>query len=136
MKLARTKVILNIVIIAWIVLWAYYAVFNWDVFIVKLNTSLGFTVINCFPFIFFFVFGLVCLGLLKFLLNQLHMQLKLHDKDSNSKIALLEKDIEILKLKEVLFNMQTDEMNKNASSLGELQKKLDELSGQVKGIKE
>jgi uncharacterized coiled-coil protein SlyX len=43
----------------------------------------------------------------------------------------MEKDIELLKMKEVLFKMQTSEMDKSSSQLNALHEKLDSLSNKI-----
>lgn len=116
--------------------WIYYAAFNWEVFSIKLNTSAGFSVIGGYPFVFFFLLGLVALLAVKYVvhLNKVHEDRA--EKDSVHKIAIMEKDIELLKMKEVLFKMQTSEMGKNSSHLSALHEKLDNLSNKLESEKE
>jgi uncharacterized membrane protein YraQ (UPF0718 family) len=125
------KVAVDIALAVWIIAWLYYALFNWDVFAIKLNTNLGFAVIGGYPFVFFFILGLLALGFLKYVLQYNQVQQQSREKDQEHKVAMLEKDIEILKLKEVLFKMQTTDLNKSTANLNALHSKLDELSKQV-----
>lgn len=121
----------NFILALYAAVWIYYAAFNWEVFAIKLNTNAGFSVIGGYPFVFFFLLGLVTLLTVKYLihLNKVHEDKT--EKDSRHRIAIMEKDIELLKMKEVLFKMQTSEMGKNSSHLDALHEKLDNLSNRL-----
>src|SRR6056297_2763703 len=117
MKNHKLNNAVNIILILYLASWIYYAVFNWDVFAIKLNTNAGFSVIGGYPFVFFFILGLVGLLILKYIIHLSLLQKDRGEKDQRHRITILEKDIEILKMKEVLFKMQTSEMSKNSSHL-------------------
>ncbi|MCF8226276.1 MAG: DUF4212 domain-containing protein [Bacteroidales bacterium] len=123
--------IINYTMVVYLAVWAYYAIFNWDVFSIKLNTNAGFSVIGGYPFAFFFLIGIAALLILKYFINMNIIEYEKREKDSRHKMAIMEKDIELLKMKEVLFKMQTSEMGKNSSHLDALHKKLDELSNTI-----
>lgn len=124
------KKILNVSSVIWFIIWIYFAAFNWEVFAVNINIGLGFTVISGYPFLLFFVIGSLIFLFLLFIAHYYELQSKMNERERKSIVSSLEKDIEILKLKEVLFKMQNTEMNKNTSNLNALHKKLDELSEQ------
>ncbi|MFP4556076.1 MAG: hypothetical protein ACLFNU_04300 [Bacteroidales bacterium] len=128
--------IANYILAIYTAAWIYYAAFNWDIFSIKLNTNAGFSVIAGYPFVFFFLLGLVALLTIKYFmyLNKVHADKA--EKDSAHKIAIMEKDIELLKMKEMLFKMQTSEMGRNSSNLNALHEKLDSLSKQISGEEE
>lgn len=131
MNKIKLKHIVNIAVIAWLVIWVYYLIFNWDVFSINLNTNLGFAVIGGYPFIFFFIIGLLFLILIKYF-DRVYAIKKLgKDKDLTNKISLLEKDIEVLQLKETLFKMQSEEMSRNNANLNALHQRLDEISSRL-----
>ena len=131
MKRTNIQTIIDIVLIAWIGIWLFYALSNWDVFIVKLNTNLGFRTITLYPFIFFFFLGLISLVIVKYSINYSQVLIGAKEKENKDKMSLLQKDIEILKLKEALFKMQTEGMNKSTSTINALNARLDELSNKV-----
>lgn len=128
MKKTNIQSAINILIFIWIAIWLYYALFNWDVFVVKLNTNFGFNTIPTLPFVLFFFIGLLLLVVMKYIIYYEQVQIEARDKEYKDKISLLKKDIEILKLKEVLFKMQSEGMNKSTATVNALQAKLDELS--------
>jgi len=131
MKIKNYKAFINSALVLWIFIWAYYLAFNWGVFTVELKTNLGFAVISSYPFLFFFFIGLILLIILKYAYHLISIQEQNQIQDKENKTSLLEKDIEILKLKEVLFKMQTKDMNESSSALAALQEKLDKISDKI-----
>ncbi|MFP4622445.1 MAG: hypothetical protein ACLFM7_14135 [Bacteroidales bacterium] len=125
------KTIINYLLIIWVVIWAYFAAFNWEVFIVGLNINLGFTVITGYPFLFYFFTGIIFLIVLRYIAQYLRERQTTHEKNLENRIAMQGKDIEILQLKEVLFNMQTKEYNQTAESMKSLNEKLNKISQQM-----
>jgi hypothetical protein len=134
MKRITNQAILNIVFIIYLMIWIYYAAFNWEVFSIKLNTNAGFSVIRGYPFVFFFLLGLVAFLILKYFLQIDWLLREKREKERSGRINLLQKDIELLKMKEVLFKMQSKEMSKNSTELNALHEKLDELSKHISGL--
>jgi hypothetical protein len=128
MKKINIQSVINIILALWVGIWFYYLLFNWDVFIIQLNTNFGFNTYNMYPFVFFFFIGLIGFVIVKYAIHYSEMQNKGKEEENKSKTKLLEKDIEILKLKEVLFKMQSEGMNKSASTINALHAKLDSLS--------
>lgn len=134
MNKLKLKHILNIAIIAWLVIWIYYLAFNWEVFSINLKTNLGFAVTGGYPFVFFFLIGLLFLILIKYFDQSITIRRISKDKDTENRIALLEKDIELLQMKETLYKMQSEEMNKSNASLNALHERLDEMGGKIKRV--
>ena len=126
------RTIISYLLIIWIVIWAYFAAFNWAVFTVSLNINLGFAVITGFPFLFYSIAGIIFFIILRYIAQYMIERQQIHEKNLENKIAMQGKDIEILQLKEVLFNMQTSEYNKNAESMKSLNEKLNKISEQMK----
>ena len=94
----------------------YFAVFNWEVFIVGLNVSIGFSVIKI-PFILsLFLLGFFLL-LLQFGLVKLS-ELK-HERD------LIKKDNAMNSLKASLYDEQENEFQKIKASLDSINLKLE-----------
>ncbi|MBS0012230.1 MAG: hypothetical protein KFF49_12520 [Bacteroidales bacterium] len=131
----KLKHIINASIIAWLVIYLYYLIFNWEIFSINLKTNLGFTVIASYPFVFFFIIGLFFLILIRYYDHSVEIRKLSRDKDMENKISLLEKDIELLRLKETLFKMQSEEMSRNNATLNALHKRLDEISSSLEDEK-
>lgn len=130
-KFKTFKTVISYFIIIWIVIWAYFAAFNWEVFAVAININLGFTVITGYPFIFYFVAGIILFIALRYIAQYLSERQRAYERHLEHKIAMQGKDIEILQLKEVLFNMQTKEHNQNVESMNTLNEKLNKISEQM-----
>jgi len=130
-KYLKFGYVVDAIILIWTFLWFYFLVFNWDVFVVKLNTNLGFTVVKGLPFVFFFVVGLLFLFIIRYSQHLSEIKNRGIEADYKNTILLLEKDIEVLKLKETLFKMQSEEMSQNSGALQSLQKRLDEISNKM-----
>ncbi len=131
MKRTTLVTIINFTLGFYLLVWIYYAAFNWEVFSIKLNTNAGFSVIGGYPFAFFFLFGFAALLAVKYVVHLNKVYEDKTEKEQAHRIAIQEKDIELLKMKEVLFKMQTSEMSKNSSHLNALHEKLDSLSEQM-----
>jgi hypothetical protein len=131
MKKINLTIIINYTLGIYLAAWLFYSVLNWDVFSIKLNTNIGFTTIGGYPFVFFFLFGFTALLTIKYFINLSMIRTNKSERERIHRIAILEKDIELLKMKEVLFKMQTSEMGKNSSNLNALHEKLDELSAKM-----
>jgi len=124
--------IINILIVAWVFIWFYFLILNWDVFIVELDTNLGFTVIGGYPFLFFSLVGLLFLILIKYINLTIEIKRINIEKDMINKIALLEKDIELLRSKESLFAKQSEEVNLKTADMNVLYEKLTDLISDLK----
>lgn len=131
MKNNQHKIIIDIFLIVWVFLWLYYMAFNWAVFSIELKVNLGFAVITGYPIVFFFILGLLTLIIIKYSYHFAAIKLSSKEKEEHNQKSLLEKDIEILKLKEVLFKMQTKDMSESSTALSALQEKLDNISKQI-----
>lgn len=101
----------------------YFAVLNWDMFIVFLNISLGFTVLNIPLIIVLFSLGLV------FLFIQWGFVIIYNLKIER---ALARKDSEITKLKAVQYDNQKSIIHDNSMSLKELHDKVNKIMVKLK----
>jgi hypothetical protein len=131
LKNFKVRHLINILLAIWVVIWLYFALFNWDIFIVKVNINLGFGIISSYPFLLFFLISLAILLSIRYLLHYTRMLRKAEEKEKNTKIKMQEKDIEILRLKEMMYKMQTSEYNKTTANIESLNKKMEEIAQQI-----
>lgn len=96
----------------------YFAAFNWDMFILNLNISVGFTVFRM-PFIMVMLFAGLMLILLEWALFELYT-IRVHRE------AARREDV-ISKLKAEKYEKQLTDVQKNSSKLDQLQNKIDQL---------
>jgi hypothetical protein len=128
----KVRYLINILLALWIFIWSYFILFNWDIFIVKLNINLGFGIISSRPFVIFFVLGMLIILVIRYLLQYSRMLRRIEVKEKNTKIAMQEKDIEILKLKEMLYKEQSTDFNKTAKDISLLHEKIDAVAKKYK----
>ena len=124
----------------YLVLSLYFAIFNWDVFIITINTNLGFAVIKTPPFLLLFLIGLFIIALqsnftyiseTKHEVENLQRAIELHKLKNNN---------EINDFKASVLDSQTKTTERNIQKLGEIQDVLvritEELETEKKKAKE
>jgi uncharacterized coiled-coil protein SlyX len=89
-----------------------------------------------FPFVVFMILGMLIMLAIRYILQYSRMLRRIEVKEKNTKIAMQEKDIEILKLKEMLYKEQTSELNKTAKDLTALNEKIDAIAQKFQKEKE
>lgn len=124
----------------YLVLSLYFAIFNWDVFIVTINTNLGFTVVKTPPFLLLFIVGLFVTALQS---NFTYIRETRHEVSylyKSIELEKLKKDNEINDFKASVLDGQTKTTERNIQKLGEIQDVLvritEELDTEKKKVKE
>jgi len=126
--------------VVYLLIFLYFAIFNWDVFIVTINTNLGFTVVKTPPFLLLFIVGLFVTALQS---NFTYI------RETRHEVSYLYKSIELEKLKKdngindfkaSVLDSQTKTTERNIQKLGEIQDVLvritEELETEKKKAKE
>lgn len=127
----KVRHLVNILLASWLVIWVYFALFNWPVFAVKLNINLGFAVISSYPFVLLFLVGVTIMLAIRYLLHYSRMLRRMEVKEKNDKIRIQAKDIEILQLKEMLYKLQAEDHSKANDRLSAMHEKLDSIARQI-----
>ncbi|MBE9509522.1 MAG: hypothetical protein IMY71_01485 [Bacteroidetes bacterium] len=124
----------------YLVLSLYFAIFNWDVFIISINTNLGFAVVKTPPFLLLFLLGLFIIVLQS---NFDYIRETRHEVENLQRVIELEKlkkDNEINNFKASILDSQTKTSERNIQKLGEIQDVLakitEELETEKKKVKE
>jgi len=124
----------------YLVLSLYFAIFNWDVFIITINTNLGFAVIKTPPFLLLFIVGLFVTALQS---NFTYIRETRHEVSylyKSIELEKLKKDNEINDFKASVLDGQTKTTERNIQKLGEIQDVLvritEELDTEKKKVKE
>ena len=107
-----------ILIVMYVFVTLYFAIFNWDMFLVNLNISLGLGIIRI-PLLII----LSIAGLLLILTNWLIFKIYSLKVDR----SLMRKDAEIANFKATQYDNQLSEMQSNSNSLKELHEKIDSV---------
>ncbi|HBH48901.1 MAG TPA: hypothetical protein DDX98_09680 [Bacteroidales bacterium] len=132
----KVRYLIDTLLGIWLLTWLWFLIFNWDIFVVKLNINLGIGVVKMFPFVVFMILGMLIMLAIRYILQYSRMLRRIEVKEKNTKIAMQEKDIEILKLKEMLYKEQTSELNKTAKDLTALNEKIDAIAQKFQKEKE
>ena len=111
----RTHLILLVIYIISVL---YFAVFNWEMFLITLNVNLGFSIINIPLIVAIFLYG-ICFLLIQWGLVNIY-KLKT-ERD------LARKDSEIKLLKSAQYDNQASEIQKHSATLDELNSKLNKV---------
>jgi len=126
--------------VVYLLIFLYFAIFNWDVFIVTINTNLGFTVVKTPPFLLLFIVGLFVTALQS---NFTYIRETRHEVSylyKSIELEKLKKDNEINDFKASVLDGQTKTTERNIQKLGEIQDVLvritEELDTEKKKVKE
>ena len=124
----------------YLVLSLYFAILNWDIFIITINTNLGFAIIKTPPFLLLFLLGLFIIAIQS---NFSYIRETSHEVENLQKIIELEKlkkNNEINEFKASVLDSQTQTSERNIQKLGEIQDVLaritEELETDKKKVKE
>lgn len=131
----KVRHLVNILLGVWIASWVYFAALNWEIFTVRVNINMGFAIWSTYPFLLFALVGIVIILSVRYLLHYSRMLRKIEVKEKNDKIRMQDNDIEILKLREMLYKMQASEHSKTVSHLDELHEKIDGIARQFEASK-
>ena len=105
----------------YLVLSLYFAILNWDVFIITINTNLGFAVVKTPPFLLLFLLGLFIIAIQS---NFSYIRETSHELENLQRVIELEKlkkDNEINDFKASVLDSQTKTTERNIQKLGEIQ---------------
>ncbi|MGB2958177.1 MAG: hypothetical protein WBG01_02910 [Bacteroidota bacterium] len=107
----------------------YFAIFNWSVFTVSLNVSLGFGLVAVPLVAAVFLVGLFFLGLQTGLTYFIGSRRNLERTLKESQIGALkkEKDLEISALKASFYEEEVVQIKKNAERIAEIQSEMEKM---------
>ncbi|NQU82161.1 MAG: hypothetical protein HQ543_11635 [Bacteroidetes bacterium] len=117
--------------VVYLLIFLYFAIFNWDVFIVTINTNLGFTVVKTPPFLLLFIVGLFVTALQS---NFTYIRETRHEVSylyKSIELEKLKKDSEINDFKASVLDSQTKTSERNIQKLGEIQDVLEKLTEEL-----
>ncbi len=117
----------SIILILYTLLYLYFAVFNWQVFIVKLNIDLGFGVISIPPFIILFLIGFILIGILSWMHYMTSIQKMIYELEQGVEIGRMKDKLLKSRVKELLLEDQSINSLKDKLGIRDIQKKQDEL---------
>jgi hypothetical protein len=117
----------SIILILYTLIYLYFAVFNWQVFIVKLNIDLGFGVINIPPFIIFFLMGFILIGILSWMHYMTSIQKMIYELEQGVEIGRMKDKLVSSRVKELLLEEKSLAFLTDRLGIRDIRKKQEEL---------
>jgi hypothetical protein len=116
-----------ILLILYTLVYLYFAVFNWQVFIVKLNIDLGFGAISIPPFIIFFLFGFILIGVLSWMHYMANIQKMIYELEQGVEIGKMKDKLVRTRVKELLLDDKNLELLMDKLGIQDIRKKQEEV---------
>ncbi len=132
------KVLLKstILLILYILAYLYFAVFNWQIFIVKININLGFRVVEFPPFIVLFLLGFIIIGILSWTNYNIRLRKMIYELEHGMEMGKIKDKLVSTKVREYLLEEKNLDLLKDKMGIREIQKKQEELTKLITDIKD
>jgi len=132
------KVLLKstILLILYTLAYLYFAVFNWQIFIVKLNINLGFGVVEFPPFIVLFLLGFIIIGILSWTNYNIRLRKMIYELEHGVEMGKIKDKLVSTKVREYLLEEKNLDLLKDKMGIREIQKKQEELTKLITDIKD
>jgi hypothetical protein len=114
----------------------YFAVFNWQIFTVKLNINFGFAVAEIPVFIVLFLLGFIFLGILSWANYNIRLQKMIYELEQGVEIGRLKDKLDNKKIQKLIFEENNLKLLNEKLGVGEILKKQEEIMRLVSGLKE
>lgn len=126
--------------VIYLLIFLYFAVFNWDVFIITINTNLGFGIAQTPPFLLLFLIGLFIIAIQSNFTYIRETRNEVRNLHRSIELEKLKKDNEINDFKASVLDSQTNTSERNIQKLGEIQDVLAKITQEFettkKGVEE
>ncbi len=132
------KVLLKstILLILYTLAYLYFAIFNWQIFIVKLNINLGFGVVEFPPFIVLFLLGFIIIGILSWTNYNIRLRKMIYELEHGVEMGKIKDKLVSTKVREYLLEEKNLDLLKDKMGIREIQKKQEELTKLITDIKD
>ena len=123
-----------ILLILYTLTYLYFAVFNWQVFIVKLNIDLGFGAISIPPFIVFFLLGFILIGVLSWMNYMANIQKMIFELEQGLEIGKLKDKLVKNRGRELLLDEKIIDVLMNKMGIQDIRNKQEEVTKLLEDI--
>lgn len=123
-----------ILLILYTLAYIYFAVFNWQVFIVKLNIDLGFGAISIPPFIVFFLLGFILIGVLSWMNYMANIQKMIFELEQGLEIGKLKDKLVKNRVRELLLDEKIIDVLMNKMGIQDIRNKQEEVTKLLEDI--
>ena len=114
----------------------YFAVFNWQVFIVKLNVNLGFGIVSMPPFIVLFLASFLIIGILSWLNYLAGLRRMIYNLEHGVEVGRLKDQLGGNRIQKFLQDEKNLEQLKAKLEISSLKERQEELFRLVNAMKE
>jgi type III secretory pathway component EscV len=77
----KVRYLIDTLLGIWLLTWLWFLIFNWDIFVVKLNINLGIGVVKMFPFVVFMILGMLIMLAIRYILQYSRMLRRIEVKE-------------------------------------------------------
>jgi hypothetical protein len=109
----------------------YFAVFNWRIFIVKINVDLGFTVLEIPPFVVLFLTGFILIAILSWVNYNIRLRKMILDLEQGVELGKLKDKLIDKQFRNLLYEENTLTFLTDKLGIRELKSRTEELSRQI-----
>lgn len=125
----------SILLIIYVLISLYFAIFNWQVFTVNLNINLGFGVVSFPPFIALFLLGFIVIGILSWINYSTSLRKMIYELEHGVEIGKIKDKLTGTRVKELMLDDKNLELLKSKMGIQEIRKKQEEISRILSDLK-
>ena len=125
----------SILLIVYILVSAYFAIFNWQIFTVNLNVDLGFGVVTFPPFIMLFLLGFVIIGILSWMNYNSGLRRMIYELESGLEMGKMKERLTGGRVRELLTDDKNLELLKSRLGITDIRKKQEEITTILSDLK-
>lgn len=118
----------SILLIIYLVISLYFAIFNWQIFTVNLNVSLGFGVVSFPPFIVMFLLGFIVIGILSWMNYATSLRKMIYELEHGVEIGKMKDKLTGSRVRELLLDDKNLELLKSKMGIQEIRNKQEEIT--------
>lgn len=125
----------SILLIIYILVSAYFAIFNWKIFTVDLNVSLGFGVVTFPPFIVLFLVGLVIIAIQAWMNYSTSLRKMIYELEHGVELGKMKDKIAGSRVREMLLDDKNLELLMTRMGIREIKKNQEDIAKALSDLK-
>ena len=114
----------------------YFAIFNWQIFIVRLNINLGFGVVEFPPFVLLILISFIIIAILSWSNYMIRLKKMIYELEYGVEMGKMRDKLTHKRVKELLTEEKNLDLLKEKMGIEEIRKKQEELKKLVQEMKE
>jgi len=118
----------SILLILYVLISAYLAIFNWKIFTVSLNIKLGLGEVSFPPFLGLFLLGFIIIAILSWMNYSTSLRKMIYELEHGVEIGKMKDKLAGSRVKDVLLDDRNLELLKSRMGIQELRKQQEEMT--------